>query len=447
MFNQDDSHLLLSFAAQAAIAIENARIFTRTDKALAERIQELQALQMFDRQLQISLELKTVLNISLEHMMDALGLSIGLIGIFRDDPEGLYLLAQRGMPTEMGRYKIDPWPVTKGILGRVARTGELAWVNDLAETPEYSPKNHLTRSLLVIPILREDRVLGVIDLESTEYDYFTSDDVGFVRIMVSHAAIAIENAQLFEQVRAANKAKTEFMSIAAHELKIPMTSIKGYGKLMEMGAAGALSEKQGEFLNVIGNNVDRMARLVQDLLDVSRIEEGRIRLEIQDVKIQEIVEEVLETVKTQIENKHLKLTVEVEPELPELRADYGRVMQIMTNLISNAYKYTPEGGQVWVIAEPYHNGDLQGISVMIKDTGYGISEQDQGQLFTNFFRASDENIRNEPGTGLGLAITKKMIESHGGELTFQSELGKGSTFTFTLPFVSKIPPGVEVVER
>jgi signal transduction histidine kinase len=332
-------------------------------------------------------------------------------------------------------------------LGRVARTGELAWVNDLAETPEYSPKNHLTRSLLVIPILREDRVLGVIDLESTEYDYFTSDDVGFVRIMVSHAAIAIENAQLFEQVRAANKAKTEFMSIAAHELKIPMTSIKGYGKLMEMGAAGALSEKQGEFLNVIGNNVDRMARLVQDLLDVSRIEEGRIRLEIQDVKIQEIVEEVLETVKTQIENKHLKLTVEVEPELPELRADYGRVMQIMTNLISNAYKYTPEGGQVWVIAEPYHNGDLQGISVMIKDTGYGISEQDQGQLFTNFFRASDENIRNEPGTGLGLAITKKMIESHGGELTFQSELGKGSTFTFTLPFVSKIPPGVEVVER
>jgi signal transduction histidine kinase len=347
----------------------------------------------------------------------------------------------------MGRYKIDPWPVTKGILGRVARTGELAWVNDLAETPEYSPKNHLTRSLLFIPILREDRVLGVIDLESTEHDYFTSDDVGFVRIMVSHAAIAIENAQLFEQVRAANKAKTEFMSIAAHELKIPMTSIKGYGKLMEMGAAGALSEKQGEFLNVIGNNVDRMARLVQDLLDVSRIEEGRIRLEIQDVKIQEIVEEVLETVKTQIENKHLKLTVEVEPELPELRADYGRVMQIMTNLISNAYKYTPEGGQVWVIAEPYHNGDLQGISVMIKDTGYGISEQDQGQLFTNFFRASDENIRNEPGTGLGLAITKKMIESHGGELTFQSELGKGSTFTFTLPFVSKIPPGVEVVER
>jgi signal transduction histidine kinase len=232
-----------------------------------------------------------------------------LIGIFRDDPEGLYLLAQRGMPTEMGRYKIDPWPVTKGILGRVARTGELAWVNDLAETPEYSPKNHLTRSLLVIPILREDRVLGVIDLESTEHDYFTSDDVGFVRIMVSHAAIAIENAQLFEQVRAANKAKTEFMSIAAHELKIPMTSIKGYGKLMQMGAAGALSEKQGEFLNVIGNNVDRMARLVQDLLDVSRIEEGRIRLEIQDVKIQEIVEEVLETVKTQIENKHLKLTV------------------------------------------------------------------------------------------------------------------------------------------
>ncbi len=448
VFSQVDSNLLLSFAAQAAIAIENARVFTRTDKALAERIQELQALQMFDQQLQNSLELNTVLDMTLTHAMDALGISMGIIGILKSKGEpGLYLLTQRGMPTEMGRYKIDPWPLTRGVLGRVARTGDLAWVNNMAEAKDYVPKNHRTRSFLVIPITREERVIGVIDLESTDPDYFTSDDVFFVQRLVNHAAIAIANAQLFEQVRQANNAKSEFMSIASHELKIPMTSIKGYAKLIQMGAAGGLSDKQMEFLNVISNNVDRMDRLVRDLLDVSRIEAGSIRLEIENVQICKVIEEVIETVRTQIENKRLTLEVDVDRNLPEIRGDYGRIMQILTNLISNAYKYTPEGGQIRVMAKPHQNGDVRGIEVAVQDTGFGISEEDQAQLFANFFRSGDQNIRNEPGTGLGLAITKKMIESHGGELTFESELGRGSTFTFTLPLVNKIPPGVEVVEK
>ncbi len=452
VFNEDDTNLLMSFAAQAAIAIENARLFTRTDQALAERIQELQGLQMFDQQLQASLELDKVLDISLTHTMDSLGVSMGLIGVLNNgdhdsEPE-LYLLAQRGMPMELGRYKVDPWPLNKGILGRVTRTGELAWLNNVSEdAKDYIPKNHRTRSMLIVPILREERVIGVIDLESTDLDYFTSEDVAFVKRLVNHAAIAIENAQLFEKVREANDAKSEFMSIASHELKIPMTSIKGFARLIQMGAGGALSEKQADFLNVITNNVDRMSRLVSDLLDVSRIEAGRIRLEIQDVQMGEVIKDVLDSVQAQIENKQLQLKVNVAENLPQIRADYGRLVQIITNLVSNAYKYTPEGGNISVIAQPHENGTLQGVSVTVRDTGYGISEEDQTKLFTTFFRAGDQNIRNEPGTGLGLSITKKMIESHGGVLSFESELGKGSAFTFTLPKISKIPPGVEVVEH
>ena len=152
------------------------------------------------------------------------------------------------------------------------------------------------------------------------------------------------------------------------------------------------------------------------------------------------------SVQTEIESKHLNLTVGVE-DLPELRADYRRMVQIITNLVSNAYKYTPEGGEISVSAKPLQNGKIKGISVTVSDTGYGISKEDQVNLFTNFFRSSDQNIRNEPGTGLGLSITKNMIESHGGEMTFESELGKGSSFTFTLPLVSEVPPGVEVIER
>ena len=230
-----------------------------------------------------------------------------------------------------------------------------------------------------------------------------------------------------------------------------MTSIKGYAKLLQMGAGGPLSDRQKDFLEVISNNVDRMDRLVSDLLDVSRIEAGRIRLEIGDVQIRDVIDDVVESVQNQVKAKKLNLTLRVEENLPEIRADYNRMVQIMTNLVSNAYKYTPEGGDITVIAQPYFNGDvsglIQGIKVTVKDTGYGINQEDLANLFTNFFRSNDQNIRNEPGTGLGLSITKKMIENHGGELTVESEYGKGSAFTFIAPLVSKIPPGVEVIER
>jgi GAF domain-containing protein len=451
VFTEDECSLLLSFASQAAIAIENAQRFTRTDQALAERVQELQALQVFDAQLQTTLELGTVLDTTLTHVMDSLAISMGVMGIIREseDGPGLYLLAQRGMPTEMGRYRRDPWLLTRGIMGRVAKTGEPALINDITQAPGYIPKTFRTHSLLVVPIIRDDRVIGVINLESSEPEYFTEDDLSFVNILVSHAAIAIDNAQLFEQVKQVNQAKTEFMNTASHELKIPMTSIKGYAKLLQMGAAGSLTDQQKDFLNIIANNVDRMDRLVNDLLDVSRIEAGRIRLQIEAVQIREVIDDVVESVKNQVEKKNLHLTLNVAENLPEIRADYGRMVQIVTNLMSNAYKYTPSGGDITVIAKTYCNGkgEVDGIEVSVQDTGYGISEEDKTKLFTNFFRSSDQNIRDEPGTGLGLSITKKIIESHGGALTFESEHGKGSVFTFTAPLVSKIPPGVEVIER
>jgi signal transduction histidine kinase len=411
---------------------------------------------MFDQQLQTSLELNRVLDIALTYAMDSLGVSMGIMGLIKEkeDP-GLYLLAQHGMPMEMGRYKIDPWPMSRGVLGRVARTGRLELINDITRAKDYIPKTHRTRSLLAVPIMREERVIGVMNLESTDPDYFSEEDASFVTILVSHAAIAIDNAHLFEQVREVNQAKSEFMSTASHELKIPMTSIKGYAKLLSMGAVGSLTEQQREFLGVISNNVDRMDRLVGDLLDVSRIEAGRIRLELEDVQIKDVIDEVLESVHTLIEKKELHLSLDIDEDLPTIRADYHRVVQIMTNLISNAYKYTAisnaykytaKGGNITVVAKPF-NGAVEGIAVSVRDTGYGISEEDLAKLFTTFHRSPDPRIREQPGTGLGLAITKKMIESHGGEISVESEYGAGSCFTFTVPLLCKIPAGVEVTER
>ena len=216
--------------------------------------------------------------------------------------------------------------------------------------------------------------------------------------------------------------------------------------MLQLRAGGSLSEQQEEFLGVIANKVDRMNRLVGDLLDVSRIEAGSIRLQLEDVQMNDVMNDVIESVQTQIEKKKLHLDWQADSRLPQIRADYGRMVQIVTNLVSNAYKYTPEGGDITVVARPY-NGNFEGVAVTVKDTGYGISEEDQAMLFTNFFRSGDQNIRDEPGTGLGLTITKKLIESHGGELTYESEYGKGTTVTFAIPLISQNPAGVEVVKR
>ncbi|MDM8528646.1 GAF domain-containing protein [Anaerolineales bacterium HSG24] len=448
-FVNEDATLLNSFAIQSAIVIENAQIFTRTDQALAERVQELQTLQMFDQELQRSLDLDKVVDISLMYCMDALGVTIGTMGVFkRDIRSGFYLIAQYGMVSEMRRYKTDMWLVTTGVIGRVARTGEVALIDDVDSDADYMRKSRLTRSMLVVPVIRDDRVIGMIDLESTSTNYFTDDDVAFVQLLASHAAIAIENAQLFEQVKAANEAKSEFMNTASHDLKVPMTSIKGYAKMLKIGAGGPLNDAQAEFVDVIYTNIERMNHLVGDLLDVSRIEAGRIRLEIEDVQIKDVIDDVLRSVDNQVKARNLELTLEMPEQLPTLRADYNRLVQITTNFVSNAYKYTPDGGTVWITAQLVDMpASGQGVSVTVKDTGFGISYEDQKKLFTNFFRSSDPNVREQPGTGLGLSITKKMIESHGGILTVKSKLGKGSSFIYTLPLVSKIPPGVEVSER
>ncbi len=443
-FTPEDSTLLLSFAVQAAIVIENAQIFTRTDEALAERVQELQTLQVFDEELQGSLELDRVLDISLTTAMDALGVAVGIMGIFKGgEEEGLHLPIQYGTNERIHRYKDEPWPLRRGVIGRVARTGRVALVNDVSQDPDYIPKSRITQAILVVPVIRDEKVIGVIDLESMVTNYFTEGDVKFVQLLASHSAFAIQNAQLFEQAQSANKAKSEFMNTASHDLKVPMTSIKGYSKMLKIGAGGPLSETQQEFVDIIYNNIERMSRLVNDLLDVSRIEAGRIRLEVSDVQMAEVIHDVLNSVGAQIEERQLNLHLQIEPDLPSIRADYHRLVQIVTNFVSNAYKYTPDGGDVTVKAYAVKSG----ISVSVQDTGYGISDEDQAKLFTTFFRASDPNIRAQPGTGLGLSITKRMIESHGGNLTLRSKLGEGSTFTFTLPLVSKIPPGVEVVEK
>ncbi len=240
----------------------------------------------------------------------------------------------------------------------------------------------------------------------------------------------------------ADRAKSEFISTVSHELRTPLTSIKGYVDLLLLGSVGDLSPMQRNFLEVVRSNANRLVELINDLLDISRIETGRITLNREPVSLYELVEEVVESARTEIERKQLHLEVDVSPDLPLVMADRRRVLQILSNLVSNACKYTREGGHI-AIAARCVDGFLQ---VDVSDTGVGISPEDQQRLFTRFFRA-DNPMRDEVGgTGLGLAISKSFVEMHGGRIWVQSELNVGSTFSFTLPLEAE-PKAEEPTSR
>jgi PAS domain S-box-containing protein len=232
----------------------------------------------------------------------------------------------------------------------------------------------------------------------------------------------------FTQEAEIARLKNDFVSIVSHELRTPLTSIKGYLDLLVMGAAGTFSKQQSSFLEIARDNAERLHVLVSDLLEMSRIESGKIELDVQVVSLPEIVNRVTSSLQKEFDDRGLTLRVDVPPNLPEVFGDPGRIAQMITNLLSNAYKYTSIGGAV-VRARVVSNA----IQVDVADTGVGISEEDQEKLFTRFFRAEDTAVRRQTGTGLGLNITKSLVDMHGGEIWVESEVNKGSTFSFTLP--------------
>jgi signal transduction histidine kinase len=429
-FVVDDQTLLTTFAGQAAVAIENARLYTLTDQELAARVEELSVMQRIDRELNTSLEMDRAMRITLDWALRQSRAEAGLIGMLEQDR--LRVMSQRGYDEQLTEFPEQSMPLDLPALRAAVQTGQAQH----ARVPEGGdgllPS---ARSQLVIPIRREARVIGLLMLES-ETD--SRVDLGFLSRLSDHAAIAISNAQLYGEVERANLAKTEFVSFVAHELKSPMTSIKGYTELVAAGAVGEVNEMQANFLRTINSNVDRMSTLVSDLNDDSKIEAGRLRLDYKATALAGVLDEVIEAASRQVADKRHRLDVQFPPDLPAVWADSTRVSQVLTNLISNANKYTPEGGLIEVGAAAAANqwdpgGAARVVHIWVKDSGIGIGLEDQEKIFQKFFRSEDNRVRESSGSGLGLNITKSLVEMQGGRIWFESELGRGATFHFTVP--------------
>jgi PAS domain S-box-containing protein len=230
-----------------------------------------------------------------------------------------------------------------------------------------------------------------------------------------------------------DRLKSEFVATVSHELRTPMTAIKGYVDILTMGAAGVLNENQVHFLDIVRNNIDRLNTLVGDLLDISRIESGRIILDYRPINIANIAEDVVSEVlrRSQTEDKRIAVSLDAQKMLPLVMGDADRIRQVLSNLVNNAYNYTPENGTIRVSIHR-ENGEMQ---VDVEDNGVGIAPEHQDRVFERFFRGENPLVLATPGTGLGLPIVRQLVEMHNGRIWMKSTgvPGEGSTFSFTLP--------------
>jgi signal transduction histidine kinase len=414
LFTERDRELLSAFAGQAAIAIENAQLYTLTDKALALRVAELEGMQRSDRQLNATLETDKVAATLLGWALQSTHATRGWVAILEDPEAGPKIVAASGY-VEGETYGLPPQgdPLAAAVAGMeiAVRSG-----------------NAKASSGMLAPLVREGKTVGLVLVERPTPDFSDAESEALARL-ADHAAAAVENTRLFQDVRRANDAKSQFVSIVSHELKIPMTSIRGYADLLHQGLVGPVNEKQLDYLRTIMRNVDRMTALVSDLADISRIETGRLRIEPAKVFVADLIRDVVAQMKPQFDARRQTVETEVPGTLPQAHTDPQRLMQILTNLLSNANKYTPDGGKIKIQAA------VEGGSVRIsvRDSGIGMTEQDQARLFTQFFRGESATVRDQPGWGLGLHVTKRLVEVLGGTIGVESKPGAGSTFWFTQP--------------
>jgi len=449
VFTQEDADLLTTFASQAAVAIENARLFQMTDQQLSERLTELEMLERIDAEMNRSHSLDAVAEIALRWAVANTQASAGVLGVVSSDKQFMRVVARLGyLDDEAPEGAQDGlWPLTKGIVSRSMRTRRAELVSDVSIDPLYIPSQRDTRSQITLPMLTGGDVIALMILESTQDTGLRLAHMPFLQRLAEHASIAIANAQLYEELALANQSKSEFVSFVAHELKNPLTSIKGYADVIMSGAVGALSDQQQNFVGTIRSNAERMNTLVSDLNDVTKLQTNNLRIEPEEGTISDVVEETLRPLQKQIEDKGQRIQLALAEDLPHIYVDRNRIIQVLTNLINNAHKYSPADAQITIGADvttsqrtPQGRVSKPVLHVRVQDEGIGMDEDDLSKLFTPYFRSENPVAREQPGTGLGLTITRGIVERHEGHIWVESVLGQGTTFHFTLPLAeTKMP--------
>jgi signal transduction histidine kinase len=438
LFSDAQVQLLKTFADQAVIAIENVRLFNETKTSLAQQTATADVLKVISRS---AFDLRAVLQTLVESA--ARFCAADKATIVREK-EGLFYNAEAyGYSREFLDYiRSTPIKAERGsAAGRALVEGRVVHIADVKADPEYTfveaPRLGDFRTALCVPMLREGIPIGVLALTRSEVQPFTDKQIELVTTLADQASIAIENVRLFDEIQdksrqleEASQHKSQFLANMSHELRTPLNAILGYTELMADGAYGEPSEKMLGILKRLESNGKHLLGLINDVLDLSKIEAGQLVLELSDYCIQDIAQTVRSTLEPLAADKKLAFKVEMAGELPPGRGDGRRLTQVLINLVGNAIKFT-DAGEVAIKAE----ANNASFYVSVRDTGPGISAADQARLFQEFQQADNAITKKKGGTGLGLAISKRIIEMHGGRIWVESQPGQGSTFTFTLPVI------------
>ncbi len=410
-----------------------------------------------------SLELKETINFMLRAAANLV--MFDTASVFLLDEDGRHLSAFATYPFSENVASVAKFALGEGIIGWAAEQRKVVSVADATKDRRFKSLDmgYAPKSTLVMPLESPRQLLGALTISRREIQPFSSLEQALMQVIVSQAAISVDNARLYSnqkrqlaeiaqqkrelevanaQINEISRLKSEFLANMSHELRTPLNAILGFSEILKDNLVALSPEKQQECLENIHASGKHLLELVNDVLDLSKIEAGRMELSYDRFDVLSALREVHNVIRSLSERRDIQLTMEVVPETLEIRADKSKFKQVLYNLLSNAIKFTPQGGRVWVDA---HVSD-EDLTVTVGDTGIGIPREHQNKIFDEFYQL-EQTTRRVEGTGLGLSLTQRLVQLHGGRISVESEPGHGSRFTFTLPLTGIDVPAVHDGKR
>lgn len=455
-FTDEEIRLIQTIFFQVASSIRNAQLFQQTqdsEDALRRQNEYLATAAEVSRLISSTLDLPTLFERTVSLIQSRF--KYYHVAVFTVEETGFNAIlgeATGAAGAEMKNNQHSLPVGSKSIIGTVTSNGETLVVNNTALESVHRPNPLLpdTRAEAGIPLKIGTRVIGALDIQSKEVNAFHSEDISVLQTLADQIAVAIDNAHSYDlaqkavsEMRELDRIKSQFLANMSHELRTPLNSIIGFSRVILKGIDGPISDQQNQDLSAIYNSGQHLLGLINDILDLSKIEAGKMELSVEEMNIGDTITSVMSTAIGLVKDKAVKLKQEIEPNLPTIRGDPMRIRQILLNLISNASKFTDEGS-IKVTAAPHKSptGVLE-VIVSVTDTGPGISTEDQAKLFRAFSQVDSSATRKTGGTGLGLSISQRLVDMHGGRIGIHSVVGEGTTFYFTIPQYNQ--PSVEPI--
>ena len=430
-FTDKEIALLRTFADQAVIAIENVRLFNETREALEQQTATADILRIISGSLTDA-----------QPVFDAIVENCG--NLYESSHVGLWLISddQLCIRASTGVDTWKPMPIDRGsAIGTCVLDGRTLHLPDLKKAAEQYPRIRQLglklgyQSGIYAPLLREDRAIGGISVLRREAGAFDDKESALLRTFADQAVIAIENVRLFHeiedknrQLQVASQHKSEFLANMSHELRTPLNAVIGFSEVLRERMFGELTDKQAEYVNDIHASGAHLLSLINDILDLSKVEAGRMELDVATFSVPMAIDNAITLIKERAGRHGITLECSIDPAIGDINADERKMKQILLNLLSNAVKFTPDGGQISVAANLIPGG----VEISVADTGIGIAPEDCAAVFEEFKQVGQQSDAKAEGTGLGLALARKFVELHGGKIGVTSEIGKGSRFTFSL---------------